>query len=242
MAANREYFYFGTIKRYTAIFSSIFKGIRIQKQLGDTITSVEVPIRFAQKQKTRDANKTYPDMGTLAGFTGASAMISYELIDMQYSSERTTSQFNQFSANNKASYNRSPYDITFNVSITAGKLDDALQIVEQIVPFFTPSLNVTIDEGEFGINNIPIVLNSIGSSIDYEGMVEEPRAIIFTLVFTLKGWLYRNNRVANVIKTTIINFGNEDDELFATNISEIVPLDASKTDQYTINRTEVLYE
>jgi hypothetical protein len=237
--ADREYFYFGTIKRYTAVFSSIFKGIRVQKVQNNTNISVEVPVRFAQKQKTRDANKTYPDMDNLSGFTGASAMISYEIVDMQYAADRATSQFNQFAKNNKVSYNRSPYDLTFNVSITAGRLDDALQVIEQIVPYFTPSINITLDEGEFGINNIPIVLNSIGSSIEYEGLVSDTRTIIFTLVFTLKGWLYRNNRIANMISKTILNIGDFDDEsLFYSYESEVVPNDAVITDEYEIIRTE----
>lgn len=237
--ADREYFYFGTIKKYTAVFSSIFKGIRIQKVQNNANIYVEVPVRFAQKQKTRDANKTYPDMDNLAGFTGASAMISYEITDMQYAPDRATSQFNQFSKNDKVSYNRSPYDLTFNVSITAGRLDDALQIVEQIVPYFTPSINITLDEGEFGINNIPIVLNSIGSSIEYEGLVSDTRSIIFTLVFTLKGWLYRNNRIANMISKTILNIGDLDDNsLFYSYESEVVPNNATITDEHEIIRTE----
>lgn len=240
MSSNREYFYHGTIKKMTAVFSSLFKGIQLKRSLPSGTVYVEVPVRFAQKQKTRDANKTYPDLDISGGFAGAAAMISFEMVDLQFAADRTTSQFNRFAGSDASSYNRVPYDIVFNTYVTATKLDDALQIIEQILPFFSPAVNVSIDDGEFGVSKIPIILNSVGTELNYEGLVSENRTIVFTLIFTMKAWLYRNETNVAVINKTIVNIGDLGlpDNIYFTSSTEVSPRTNDPSDEFELIKTE----
>lgn len=245
MSSKREYFYYGVIKKYTAIFSSIFSDITIKKRKSDgTEYYTEVPIRFSQKQKDKDINNSYPniDEKSAGGFSRNSIIIAYEIVDISYDPDRNTSQFNKFEHSGEFSYNRSPYNIVFNVYISSEKLDDALQILEQIAPFFTPSINVKIDEGIFGISNVPIILNSIGTNIDYQGLASDRRTIEFTLIFTMKGWLYRNKNVAKLITQTVFSIGDFDtNELFQTEITKVIPNTATINDDYIIEKEIINY-
>ena len=238
MASKRDYFYHGSIKRYTAVFSSLFADITIKKKTrnGEDMF-LEVPVRFAQKQKSRDINKNYPELEgkSNGGFSKPSTMISYEIIDMQYATERMTSQFNKFAKDNVGSFNRTPYDITYNVHVSADKLNDGFQIIEQIIPFFTPSINVQIDEGVFGICNVPISLLAVSSNIDYSGLVSDKRIIEFTMIFVVRGWLYRDTATAHRISKTIFNLGDyRTEEIYETQTHEVSPRTAGPNDEYTI--------
>lgn len=85
-----------------------------------------------------------------------------------------------------------PYNIGFELSIYCKLNDDALQIVEQILPYFQPSLNLTIDLvnaiGEK--RDVPVVLNSVSFTDDYEGDFSTRRALIYTLSFTAKTYIF----------------------------------------------------
>ena len=85
-----------------------------------------------------------------------------------------------------------PYNMQFELSIMTKLNDDALQIVEQILPYFQPSFNVTVDLvnviGEK--RDIPIVLDNISFQDDYEGDFATRRALIYTLNFTAKTYLF----------------------------------------------------
>ena len=85
--------------------------------------------------------------------------------------------------------------------------DDALQIVEQVLPFFQPDYTLTInDMADMGIKrDIPIVLNSVSYEDSYRGDYAERRAIIYTLAFTSKFYLYGTVTSAKVIKTVQVD-------------------------------------
>jgi len=85
-----------------------------------------------------------------------------------------------------------PYNVTFELSIYSKLNDDALQIVEQILPFFQPSFNLTIDliDSIGEKKDIPIVMDSIDMQDDYEGDFATRRALIYTLRFTAKTYLF----------------------------------------------------
>ena len=95
-----------------------------------------------------------------------------------------------------------PYNIDFELYTMAKNSDDALQIVEQILPYFQPEYSITIND-VVEMNNkrdVPIVLNSISYEDNYEGEFAERRAIIYTLSFTAKMYLYGPVQTAQVIK------------------------------------------
>jgi len=100
-----------------------------------------------------------------------------------------------------------PYNLDFQLYIMAKNSDDALQIVEQILPYFQPDYTLTInDMADMGIKrDVPIILNSITYEDDYEGDFETRRAIIYTLNFTTKFYLYGPVTDSSVIKTAIVD-------------------------------------
>jgi hypothetical protein len=115
---------------------------------------------------------------------------------LQYDPTRKTGIAQTFLTKNgtnaKKVYMPVPYNVGFELSIMAKLSDDALQILEQIVPYFQPSFNITVNLissiGEK--KDIPIVLESINYSDQYEGGFESRRTIIYTLSFTAKTYLF----------------------------------------------------
>lgn len=85
-----------------------------------------------------------------------------------------------------------PYNIGIELNILTKLNDDALQIVEQILPFFQPAFTITVDlvESIGEKRDIPIVLDSIKFQDDYEGDFSTRRALIYTLQFTAKTYLF----------------------------------------------------
>jgi len=100
-----------------------------------------------------------------------------------------------------------PYNINFTLYAMAKNSDDALQIVEQILPFFQPDYTLTInDMADMGIKrDVPIILNDVSYEDNYQGDFTERRAIIYTLTFTAKFYLYGPVTSSSVIKTVQVD-------------------------------------
>ena len=100
-----------------------------------------------------------------------------------------------------------PYNINFTLYAMAKNSDDALQIVEQILPYFQPDYTLTInDMADMGIKrDVPIILNDVSYEDNYQGDFTERRAIIYTLTFTAKFYLYGPVTSSSVIKTVQVD-------------------------------------
>jgi len=100
-----------------------------------------------------------------------------------------------------------PYNLSIQLYVMAKQSDDALQIVEQILPFFQPDYTLTInDMADMGIKrDVPIVLNGISYEDNYQGDFETRRALIYTLDFTAKFYLYGPVTSSSVIKTVQVD-------------------------------------
>jgi len=122
--------------------------------------------------------------------------LSFEMQGIQYDPTRKTGIAQTFLAKGgttaKKVYMPVPYNVAFELSIMAKLSDDALQILEQIVPYFQPSFNITINliDSIGEKKDIPIVLESINQSDQYEGSFETRRTIVYTLGFTAKTYLF----------------------------------------------------
>jgi hypothetical protein len=136
------------------------------------------------------------------------------------------------------SFNRVPYDFSFNLYAVTKEFDDSLEIIEQIVPMFAPDFCVTINEKVGGIDitsNLIVVLNSCSFNIDYEGGFGSFRRIEWTLGFTLKGYLYQNVDTVKRIKKAIININDMNTAIpFLVATARVVPVTAEKTDPHSI--------
>lgn len=104
-------------------------------------------------------------------------------------------------------YNPVAYNFDITLSIIARNTQDALQIVEQIAPFFTPQWTETLSLVD-GMNinmDIPIILKTMQMVDTYAGNFESKEWIIWDLTFTLKGYLYGATRTKSLIKESIVN-------------------------------------
>jgi hypothetical protein len=122
--------------------------------------------------------------------------ISFEMTEISYDPTRKTSPiqkyFKQDGNETRVQYMPVPYNLRFELGILSKNQDDALQILEQILPYFQPSFNVTVnlipemDEKK----DLPIILNGINYEDDYEDDMLRRRSITYTLDFILKTYLY----------------------------------------------------
>jgi hypothetical protein len=158
--------------------------------------------------------------------------MSFEIISIAYDPTRQLVKTNNVNYLGTAAVNRTkiytpaPYNVGFQLNIYAKSHDDALQVVEQIIPFFSPQYTLTIKPlVDFPSikEDVPLILNSISFSDDYEGSVEARRTIIYTLDFELKISFYAGSSTGKIIKKAIIDLhqidnGMKDSDQFVESI------------------------
>jgi hypothetical protein len=205
------HFYHRIIRKMVVAFGTIFNDIKLVRynKAGTTeIERITVPLSYAQKEKfynriTQDPNLKLETQITLP-------RMSFELESISYDPLRKLSNYNEtFTPNDSTSvkaYRAVPYSFDFSLSIYVRNVEDGTQIVEQILPYFNPDLTITGDILGLGKKvDIPIILQSINSTVDAEGSPDNTRMIIWTLTFTLKGFMYGAVSNANIIRTATAN-------------------------------------
>ena len=123
--------------------------------------------------------------------------LSFEIGGIEYDSSRKVSptqkiKFKKDADENKNAFMPVPYNIGFELAIITKNQDDGLQIIEQILPIFQPHYNLPVKllSAMKEIKDVPVVLQSIDYEDDYESDFTSRRAIIYTLRFTAKTYLY----------------------------------------------------
>ena len=181
-----------TIISFGTLFNEIF--IRHKNSSGNTYSEMKVPLAYGPSQKFLARLEQQADLNKPVAIT--LPRMSFEMTSIQYDSARKLGVTQSFKASDgsklKKVFMPVPYNIGFELNILAKLNDDALQIVEQILPFFQPSFNLTIDlVSEIGEKrDVPIVLDSMNFQDDYEGDFATRRALIYTLGFTAKTYLF----------------------------------------------------
>ena len=209
-----QQFYHETIRNIVIAFGTIFNDIQlIRKDNSGTITqTMKVPLAYGPREKFLVRLREDADLTKQVAIT--LPRIGFEIKNLAYDSARKMSRVQRFKkvkgANTKqldTQYMPVPYNLEFELYIMAKQSDDALQIVEQILPYFQPDYALTInDMADMGITrDIPIVLNSIGYEDSYDGDFTTRRALIYTLSFTTKFYLYGPVTSAKVIKTVQVD-------------------------------------
>jgi len=209
-----QQFYHETIRNIVIAFGTMFNDIQlIRKDNSGTITqTMKVPLAYGPREKFLVRLREDADLTKQVAIT--LPRIGFEIKNLSYDSARKMSRVQRFKkvkgANTKqldTQYMPVPYNLEFELYIMAKQSDDALQIVEQILPYFQPDYALTInDMSDMGISrDVPIVLNSIGYEDSYDGDFTTRRALIYTLSFTTKFYLYGPVTSAKVIKTVQVD-------------------------------------
>ena len=208
-------FYHQTIRKYVAAFGTLFNDINIERKnsSGTVVERVKVPLAYGPRQKWILALSDTTDQRRV--LATRLPRIGFSLTGVSYDSVRKLNTVIRNVAANTAStgsvlsqYNPVPYNFDFELFILVNNAEDGTQILEQILPYFTPEFTVTINTiPDMGIKaDVPIVLNSASQSDEYEGELATRRTIIWTLSFLLKGFVYPDVKSGTLIKSIEVNF------------------------------------
>ena len=196
MLGNAQ-FYNRTIRKIVVGFGTILNDIHIaryNKTGTQKYETFKVPLSYGAKEKY--LTRITSDPSLLKSVATVVPRISFELTGMSYDSGRkqitTMQNFNNTASGFKTQYAPVPYDFNFSVSIFVRNTEDGTQIIEQILPFFTPDFTVTVDFiNEMGKKyDMPIILNSVNTTTDYEGDMMSTRLITWDLEFTVKSFIW----------------------------------------------------
>ena len=218
-------FYHQTIRKYVAAFGTLFNDINIERKnsSGTVVERVKVPLAYGPRQKWILALSDTTDQRRV--LAARLPRIGFSLTGVSYDSVRKLNTVIRNVAANTAStgsvlsqYNPVPYNFDFELFILVNNAEDGTQILEQILPYFTPEFTVTINTiPDMGIKaDVPIVLNSASQSDEYEGELATRRTIIWTLSFLLKGFVYPDVKSGTLIKSIEVNFripGSDDNDV-----------------------------
>ena len=191
-----NYYYHEILRKTIIAFGTIFNDIHIRHRdgAGKESSDMRVPLAYGPMQKFLARLEQQPDLNRAVQIT--LPRMSFETTNIAYDATRKGGITQTFKATDgnklRKVFMPVPYNIGFELNILVKLNDDALQIVEQILPYFQPSFNVTIDLvnviGEK--RDVPIVLDNISFQDDYEGDFATRRALIYTLNFTAKTYLF----------------------------------------------------
>ena len=247
-----EYFYHEILRKTVIGFGTLFNDIIIKTTdaNGNVTATTKVPLAYAPQQKFLARLEQSEDLNKTTQIT--LPRMSFEFTGLQYDSSRkvtTTQKFISPAANGdgtvKKTYMPVPYNMSFELNIYTKVNDDMLQIVEQILPYFQPSYNLSINLLS-NINekrDIPIVLEGITMDDQYEGDFDTRRALIYTLRFSAKTYLFgpvARDVSAQIIKKADVGYyasGSSADKTNRDVTYSVVPKALEEKDNIIITTT-----
>ena len=250
-----QQFYHETIRKIIVGFGTTFNNINLVRKdsSGNVAQSMKVPLAYGPREKFLVRLRSDADLSSKVAIT--LPRIGFEIQNLSYDPARKLSRVQKFK---KVKGNTSrqldtqfmpvPYNLEIVLYVLAKQSDDALQIVEQILPFFQPDYTITInDMADMGIKrDVPIVLNSISYEDNYEGEFEQRRALIYTMNFTCKFYLYGPVTSSNVIKTAQIDsytdLPDQSPKREQRNSVTPKPFSADADDDFGFNETSSFFE
>ena len=194
-----EYFYNEIFRSVIISFGSLFNGLEIKHKNGDdTVSIIKVPLAYGPTQKFLARLQQQADLNKPIQMS--LPRMSFEFTGVQYDPTRKSTQTQQFvvkdpttGSNVKRGYLPVPYNMQLELSIMTKLNDDALQITEQILPYFQPAYQIPIKflgSTATDTKDVAIQLDNITMEDDYEGNFDTRRALVYTLRFTAKTYLY----------------------------------------------------
>ena len=216
-----EYFYNEILRKTIISFGTLFNSLEIKQSdsSGNTTSAVKVPLAYGPTQKFLARLEQSPDLSKGTAMT--LPRMSFEFTGLTYDQTRkvtTTQQFTVKDPDNdtgvKKVYMPVPYNMQFELSIMTKLNDDALQIVEQILPYFQPQYNLTVNlvGAITEKRDIPVVLENITMQDDYEGDFTSRRVLLYTLRFTAKTYLFGpvSSATKDIIKRSSVSYYSGD--------------------------------
>ena len=211
-------YYHQTIRKYVAVFGTLFNDINVVRRDASDVIKEQIKVPIAYSPRDRWILRLRRARG-VSGTDEAVAMslprMGFDLTGITYDGTRKLNTLGQvYSANTAAGtstlmkqYNPVPYNFDFSLYSMVSNAEDGAQIFEQIVPFFTPEFTVTVNliPSMNIAPDVTMVLNGVTIEDNYQGDFQSTREIIWTLTFTMKGYVYPDVKTGSVVKTVIVN-------------------------------------
>ena len=208
------HFYNEAIRKTVIGFGTLFNNIEIRKKdpsTGDVIEAEKVPLAYGPKNKFLTRLEQNPDVDKKVAIT--LPRLYFEMTGINYDGARKTAPTQKYKTvisddgtEIKMQYVPVPYNMEFELGIISKSQDDGLQILEQILPYFQPNFNITVnmisDMNEK--KDISIILNGINHEDDWDGDFLNRRFITWTLNFTAKSYIYGPYSNSGLIKKATV--------------------------------------
>lgn len=205
------YFYHEKTRKCVAAFGRLFNNIYVVRKnsSGAGISQIKVPLSYAPKAKYLERIRENPDLDTDTKVALKLPRMSFEITSIAYDTTRQLSKLNSIqgafsSTNRQKLFTGVPYILAFQLNIYAKSQDDALQMVEQILPTFNPQYTLTMiplkDEYPNYREDIPVSIAGVGFTDDFEGEVGSRRTIIYTLDFEMRVQFYGSIGTGTVVR------------------------------------------
>lgn len=217
---NNNVFYHGIIRKTIVSFGRLFSDIYIDRKQGDSVTGttiqrIQVPLAYAPKEKWIVRIDSDP---TLENYTYTSLpRMSFEILGYSYDSQRKLNRMQKIECGDGTTsknfmYTPVPYNIEIALYILTKTQEDGLQVLEQILPTFTPEYNLPVKVvPEMNVvQDIPVILNSVSVADEYDGDFQTRRFVTHTLNFTLKTNMFGPVSSQGVVQTVNANIGLKD--------------------------------
>jgi hypothetical protein len=218
---NNNVYYHGIIRKCIVGFGSLFSDIYIDRRQGDSVTGnviqrLQVPLAYAPKEKWIVRLDQDPSLENHV-YTTLPRM-SFEIIGYNYDPSRKVNRMQQLKCGDgtgtvSTMYTPVPYNLDLSLYILTKTQEDGLQIIEQILPTFTPEYTLSINVvPDMNVKiDVPIVLNSVSVQDDYDGDFQTRRFVTHSLNFQMKINLFGPIAGQSVIETVNANIGNNED-------------------------------
>ena len=191
------YTYNKIIRKCVIGFGTLFNNIECRKENkdGSVYSRMKVPLAYGPRQKFLARLEQQADLNQKVAITVP--RLSFEMTGISYDSSRKlapTTLTLKADTNNavKKQFTPVPYNIDFELNVISKTNDESLEIMEQILPVFQPSFQMTIklvdDMNDF--RDVPIILNSVSYSDDYEGTFDDRKITLITMQFTVKAYIF----------------------------------------------------
>lgn len=241
-----DHFYHAILRKSVAVFGTLFNNISVvRKDANGNIKDFQkVPLSYGPKQKFLARIDEQRDL-TDPKVALKLPRMSFEITSLDYDSTTKLSQFSGLTTSTTSTSADTakqvvPYLLSMQLNIIAKNQDDALQILEQILPTFQPLYTVSVKLLD-GVNesfDVPITLQSVALQDDYEGDYLSRRSLIYTLDFQMKIRFFGRVSTANIIREVIANVGStENEDLYYASYTEATPDTATSLDNATVVNT-----
>ena len=240
-------FYHQTIRKYVVLFGTLFNDLNIEKKnsSGNVVSRQKVPIAYGPKQKFLTRIRQDPNIDRQVAIQ--LPRMGFEMTSLTYDPIRKLNSVGKIigrPANTEGRntlrkmFNPVPYNMDFQLFVFVDNAEDGTQILEQILPFFTPEFNVTINAvSELGIKlDVPISFNSASLEDTFDGEFTARRTLIWTLDFFMKGFLYPDIKGGGkIVKSVQVDFHEFD------GLGDNIPdLDRMRLESSTISASDFL--